>query len=153
MFLNNKKFSVWFPKQPEFRFAFRPTVINFHNGKIFNRLSERLTPLSKIGTQSREPLKPLGDIHCRDVRGGCREAFKRAPRHAALSDSCTPDPCSFSSNVPSHTEKSFRNPIKSNRNQIIFTIFRLVWNNKRTLSICCSKQIGKWWIQFYFGLI
>ena len=27
-----------------------------------------------------------------------------------------------------HTEKSFRNLIKSNLNQIVFTIFRLIWN-------------------------
>ena len=27
-----------------------------------------------------------------------------------------------------HTEKSFRNLIKSNRNQIVFAIFRLIWN-------------------------
>ena len=27
-----------------------------------------------------------------------------------------------------HTEESFRNLIKSNRNQIAFTIFRLIWN-------------------------
>ena len=26
-----------------------------------------------------------------------------------------------------HTQKSFRNLIKSNRNQIVFTIFRLIW--------------------------
>ena len=26
-----------------------------------------------------------------------------------------------------HTEKSFRNLDKSNRNQIVFTIFRLIW--------------------------
>jgi len=27
-----------------------------------------------------------------------------------------------------HTEKSFRNLVKSTRNQIVFTIFRLIWN-------------------------
>ena len=27
-----------------------------------------------------------------------------------------------------HTEKSFRNIIKSNRIKIVFTIFRLIWN-------------------------
>ena len=31
-----------------------------------------------------------------------------------------------------HTEKSFRNLIKSNRNQIVFTIFRFIWNSKQT---------------------
>ena len=46
-----------------------------------------------------------------------------------------------------HTEKCFRNLIKSNRNQIVFTIFRLIWNSKRTLSVCCSNSIGAWLIQ------
>ena len=32
-------------------------------------------------------------------------------------------------------EKFFRNLIKSNRNQIVFTIFRLIWNSKRTVSV------------------
>ena len=30
--------------------------------------------------------------------------------------------------MPVHTEKSFRNRIKSNRNHIVFSIFRLIWN-------------------------
>ena len=50
----------------------------------------------------------------------------------------------FSSHPTPHAEKSFRNLIKPNRNQIVFTIFRLIWNSKRTLSVCCSKSIGKW---------
>jgi len=29
-----------------------------------------------------------------------------------------------------HTEKYFRNLIKLTRNQIVFTIFRLIWNQK-----------------------
>ena len=43
-----------------------------------------------------------------------------------------------------HIEKSFRSLFKSNQNQIVFTIFRLIWNSKRTVSVCCSKLIGKW---------
>ena len=39
-----------------------------------------------------------------------------------------------------NTEKYFRNLIKSNRNQIVFTIFRLIWNSKRTLSACVPNQ-------------
>ena len=31
-----------------------------------------------------------------------------------------------------HTETFFRNHIKSNRNQIVFTMHRLIWNSKRT---------------------
>ena len=41
-----------------------------------------------------------------------------------------------------YTEKFLWNIIKSNRNQIVFAIFRLIWNSKRTLSVCCSKSIG-----------
>ena len=41
-----------------------------------------------------------------------------------------------------HTEKSFRNHIKSTRNQIVFTILLdWFWNSKRTQSVCCSKSI------------
>ena len=43
-----------------------------------------------------------------------------------------------------HTEKYFRNLIESNGNLIIFTILRLIWNNKRTLLVCCSKSISAW---------
>ena len=42
-----------------------------------------------------------------------------------------------------HTEKSFRNLIKSTRNQIVFTIFRLIWNTNKPVRLC-SKSIGKW---------
>ena len=42
-----------------------------------------------------------------------------------------------------HTEKYFRNHIKSNWNQILFTVHRLIWNSKRTLSVCCSKCTRK----------
>ena len=43
-----------------------------------------------------------------------------------------------------HTETSFRNLIKTSRNQIVFTMYRLIWNSKMTLSAYCSKSIGKW---------
>ena len=36
--------------------------------------------------------------------------------------------CSLLKRCKTHTEKSFRYPIKSNRNQIVFTTFRLIWN-------------------------
>ena len=47
-------------------------------------------------------------------------------------------------NVILHTGKYFRKIIKSNQNQIVFTIFLLIWNSKRTLSVCCSNSIGAW---------
>ena len=37
------------------------------------------------------------------------------------------------------TEKSFWNHIKSTRNQIVFTISRLIWNSKIS-----PKSVGKW---------
>ena len=37
----------------------------------------------------------------------------------------------------------FQNLIKSNRNWIVFIIFRVIWNSKRTVSVFCSKSIGK----------
>ena len=43
-----------------------------------------------------------------------------------------------------HTEKFFRNHIKTIWNQVVFTIFQLIWNNKRTVSAYCSKSIEKW---------
>ena len=39
-----------------------------------------------------------------------------------------------------YTEKYFRNLIKSYRNQIVFIIFRLVWNRKWTASVCVPNQ-------------
>ena len=61
-------------------------------------------------------------------------------------------PCHFDRDViKQDTEKSFRNLVKSTRNQIVFTIFRLLWNQKNVH--LCSKSMGKWYIQSDFGLI
>ena len=43
-----------------------------------------------------------------------------------------------------HTEKSFRNLIKSKRNQIVFTIFRLIWNQKDVRLVPNQSEIGKY---------
>ena len=32
-------------------------------------------------------------------------------------------------------------------------LFRLIWNSKRTVSVCCSKSIGTWRIPSDLGLI
>ena len=50
-----------------------------------------------------------------------------------------------------YTEKSFRNLIKSNRNQIVFIIFRLIWKQKEISN--GSQLIGKWYTQSDLGLI
>ena len=49
-----------------------------------------------------------------------------------------------------HTEKSFRNLIKSTRNQIVFTMHRLIWNSKRT-SVWFQlnrKMVNTIWFRF-----
>ena len=42
-----------------------------------------------------------------------------------------------------HTEKYFRNPIKSTRNQILFTIFRLIWNQTDVHLVPNHSENGK----------
>ena len=43
-----------------------------------------------------------------------------------------------------HTEKPFRNFIKSIRNQIVFTIFRLIWNKKDVRLVPNQSEKGKY---------
>ena len=43
-----------------------------------------------------------------------------------------------------HTEKSFRNLIKSNRNQIVFTIFRLIWKQIEYHLVPNQSENGKY---------
>ena len=43
-----------------------------------------------------------------------------------------------------HTEKSFRNLIKSNRNQIVLTIFRLIWNETDVLLVSNQSVHSKY---------
>ena len=42
------------------------------------------------------------------------------------------------------TQKSFRNLIKSNRNQIVFTIFRLIWNQTDVRLVPNQSANGKY---------
>ena len=46
--------------------------------------------------------------------------------------------------VELYAEKSFRNLVKSNRNQIIFTIFRLIWNQTDVHSVPNQRENGKY---------
>ena len=46
----------------------------------------------------------------------------------------------FHSHLSSYTEKSFRNLIKFNRNQIVFTIFRLIWNQTDTVRLVPNQS-------------
>ena len=50
----------------------------------------------------------------------------------------------YSGTVTIHTEKSFRNLIKSNRNQILFTIFQLSWNQKKVRLVPNQSENGKY---------
>ena len=43
-----------------------------------------------------------------------------------------------------HTEKSFRNLIESNQNQIAFTIFRLIWNQRDVRLVPNQFKNGKY---------
>ena len=49
-----------------------------------------------------------------------------------------------------HTEKSFRNLVKSNRNQIVFIIFQLIWNqtNVRLVQNQSSEMVNTIWFRF-----
>ena len=52
-------------------------------------------------------------------------------------------------NLIIHTEKYFWNFIKSNRNQIVFTIFRLNWNSKRSVRFKINqKMVNTIWFRF-----
>ena len=52
--------------------------------------------------------------------------------------------CGLSSPKNVHTEKSFRNLIKSNRNQIVFTIFRLIWHQKDVRLVPNQSENGEY---------
>ena len=56
---------------------------------------------------------------------------------------CFPVFCFFSYAMANilRAEKYFQNLIESNPNQIAFNMHRLIWNSKRTVSVCCSKSI------------
>ena len=43
-----------------------------------------------------------------------------------------------------HTEKSFRNLVESTRNQIVFTISRLIWNQTDVRLIQNQSEYGKY---------
>ena len=50
-----------------------------------------------------------------------------------------------------HTGKSFRNLIESTRNQIVFTIFQLIWNQTDVQLVPNQSENGKY--NMIFGLI
>ena len=72
----------------------------------------------------------------------------------SLDVSYTWDRCWFCSVISLYlciyTEKTFWNLINSNRNQIVFTIFRLIWNIKRALSVWQFKRkmVNTIWFRF-----
>ena len=49
-----------------------------------------------------------------------------------------------SSMITIHADKFFRNLIKSNRNQIVFTIFRLIYNQTDVRLVQNKSEIGKY---------
>jgi len=102
---------------------------NFHHfwlGKNLLVLFERLAPLGTMGDQLSVPPKPLNTINSAVMFGRCRGGCHHAERRQFLYV------WSFFPVQLSYTEKSFRNLIKSYLNQIVFTMYRLIWNSKRT---------------------
>ena len=96
-------------------------------------------------------LNPLGHIFsCDDVQK-VSILNPVMPRGASPSRGFTPRHCINSRLNFLQTEKYFQNLNKTNQNQIVFTIFKLIWN--QTDVRLGSKSIGKWSIQSYFGLI
>ena len=47
-------------------------------------------------------------------------------------------------NLLAHTEKSFQNLIKSNRNHIVFTIIRFIWNQTYARLVINQSENGKY---------
>ena len=48
-----------------------------------------------------------------------------------------------------HTEKSFRNLVKSNWNQIVFTISRMIWNQRTSVWFQVNRcMVNTIWFQF-----
>ena len=67
----------------------------------------------------------VGFSNSNKVKNHCILGLKGAPNWVAITliDDNLPDGC-----MPDRTGKCFRNLFKSTRNQILFTIFRLIWN-------------------------
>ena len=58
---------------------------------------------------------------------------------------------SFESNCNQHTEKYFQSLIKSNRNQIVFTMHRLIWKQTDTVRLLFQinrKMVNTIWFRF-----
>ena len=104
---------------------------------------ERLAPLGIMGPNWGDPLKPFDTMMLEGFQGVPQFVPHDAKRHASLSEGWIFFPSSRQRSLV-RTEKSFRNLSKSNRNQIVFTIFRLIWNSKQTTSVWCSNSIGAW---------
>ena len=73
---------------------------------------EKITPAVREGPQLSGTLKPLDSVVM-------LEDFRRYP-YLGLYDA--------QKRQSIHTGKYFRNLVKSNRNQIVFTLFRFIWN-------------------------
>ena len=135
-------------------------------GTLVIGICKRLRSLGRMGPNWRPPLS-LSVPNWRDslpcvltlIVGGLKVLIKiLGPKLTWFSPRCTPivrrfkrvpkmrlpHDASRKAVRPLHTEKSFRNLIKSNRNQIRITMHRLIWNSKRTESVCCSKLTGAW---------
>ena len=90
----------------------------YQNWNFLLHHSEKLTPLCLMGANSEPLSKPIGIL-----LSGCFEGFQGPLNWAPM----IPRDASLSVGSPQHLQKivvyTHRNLIKSNRNQILFTIF------------------------------
>ena len=70
-------------------------------------------------------------VHEESTRMNTKEKLRQATHHSQ-------------SIVRTHTGKSFRNLIKSNRNQILYTIFQLIWNQTDVRLVPNQSENGKY---------
>ena len=104
------------------------------------RLSERLVSLGIIWA----PLNPSNPHNGAVI---FQRFLNDAEGHQFLPDNCYTHIWS----LYIHTEKYFRNLLKSNRNRIVFTFFQLIWNSKWTVSVWFQinrKIVNTIWFRF-----
>ena len=92
-----------------------------------HRLS--LTLLASRGGPVTASLEPPGTIYCLGAREGWMRALNSATMMPRSGSFCT----------TTHREIFS----KSTRDQIVFTIFRLIWNTSGRVRLC-SKSVGVW---------
>ena len=128
----------------------------------FNKIQKELSPCEEwwkiciqkwlVQTGDSDPSK-LTRITRYIYRRGYNEIFKDIIGNESIPQDCNVQLKRFGFGaklLPAHTKKPFRNLTISNRNQIAFTIHRLIWNRKGT-SVwfkISRKMLNTIWFQF-----